>query len=251
MVLVQFYLELVVGVLCVIFGIYEKLLDSILNFFKDVKNNFKFLCPIFIGIGIGVLIFSNILNYFFINFPIQIKSIFIGFILGSIPSLFKECRFKDNFKISYLFYIIVAFFIGIALVVLENYFSSNTSFESFSFLYLILAGFSMSIGIVVPGVSSTIILMIMGVYSTYLSSISTLYFPVLIPIGIGLIIGSFLFMKITNFLLKHFYAKTFSSIIGFSLGSIFVLLPNIFSFPSFVISILCIILGYLIMSFIK
>lgn len=247
----QFYLELVVGVLCVIFGIYEKLLDSILNFFKDVKNNFKFLCPIFIGIGIGVLIFSNILNYFFINFPIQIKSIFIGFILGSIPSLFKECRFKDNFKISYLFYIIVSFFIGIALVILENHFSSNVSFQSFSFLYLILAGFSMSIGIVVPGVSSTIILMIMGVYSTYLSSISTLYFPVLIPIGIGLIIGSFLFMKITNFLLKHFYAKTFSSIIGFSLGSIFVLLPNIFSFPSFVISILCIILGYLLMSFIK
>ena len=25
------------GVFCVIFGIYEKLLDSILNFFKDIK----------------------------------------------------------------------------------------------------------------------------------------------------------------------------------------------------------------------
>ena len=248
MVLVLFYLELVAGVLCVVFGIYEKLLDSILNFFKDIKNNFKFLFPISIGIFIGVLIFSNILNYFFINFPIQIKSIFIGLILGSTPSLLKECKIKSNFKLRYLLYTIVAFFIGIALVVLENYFSSNTSFESFSFLYLILAGFIMSIGIVVPGVSSTIILMIMGVYSTYLSSISTLYFPVLIPMGIGLILGSLIFMKITNFLLKHFYAQTFSSIIGFSLGSIFVLLPNISSFSSFVISILCIILGYLLMS---
>ena len=40
------------GVLCVIFGIYEKLLDSILNFFKDLKNNSKFLTfqkqPIFL-----------------------------------------------------------------------------------------------------------------------------------------------------------------------------------------------------------
>mgnify|MGYP003522059912 CR=1 FL=1 len=27
------------GVLCVIFGIYETLLNSILNFFKDWKNN--------------------------------------------------------------------------------------------------------------------------------------------------------------------------------------------------------------------
>ena len=32
------------GVLCVIFGIYEKLLDSILYFFRDVKKNFKYCC---------------------------------------------------------------------------------------------------------------------------------------------------------------------------------------------------------------
>lgn len=251
MALELFYLELVAGVLCVVFGIYEKLLDSILNFFKDIKNNFKFLFPIFIGVGIGVLIFSNVLNYFFIKFPIQVKSIFIGLILGSIPSLFKECKLNSNFKFSYFFYILSAFFIGIALVFLENYFSSNTSFESFSFLYLVLAGFIMSLGIVVPGVSSTIILMIMGVYSAYLSSISALYFPILIPMGIGLILGSLIFMKLTNFLLKHFYAQTFSSIIGFSLGSIFVLIPNVSSFTSFIISILCVFLGYLLMSFTK
>ena len=51
------------GVLCVIFGIYEKLLDSILNFFKNVKENFKFLLPIILGTGSGIILFSNILNY--------------------------------------------------------------------------------------------------------------------------------------------------------------------------------------------
>ena len=82
------------GVLCIIFGIYEKLLDSIIHFFKDIKKNIKFLLPIVIGVAIGVLIFSNFLNYFFINFPIQTKSIFIGLILGSIPSLIKESNKK-------------------------------------------------------------------------------------------------------------------------------------------------------------
>ena len=90
------------GVFCVIFGIYEKLLNSILYFFKDIKNNFKFLLPIVVGVFIGVLIFSNFLNYFFINFPIQTKSIFIGLILGCIPPLIKQCNSKTPFKITNL-----------------------------------------------------------------------------------------------------------------------------------------------------
>ena len=109
----------------------------------------------------------------------------------------------------------------------------------------------MSIGIVVPGVSSTIILMLMGVYSTYLSSISCLYFPVLIPMGIGLILGCLMCMKLTKFLLTHFYAQTFYSIIGFTLGSIFVLIPNISFDLNGVICILCIFLGIYILKLFK
>ena len=101
----------------------------------------------------------------------------------------------------------------------------------------------MSIGFIVPGDSSTIILMLMGVYSTYLSSVSYFYFPVLIPKGIGLIIGCLICMKTTKFLLDHFYAQTFYSIIGFTLGSTFVLLPNISFDLSGLLCILCILLG--------
>lgn len=86
--------------------------------------------------------------------------------------------------------------------------------------------FSCQYGIVVPGVSSTIILMLLGIYSVYLNAVSSLYFPVLLPIGIGVILGGFCFMKLTKYLLEHFYAPTFYCIIGFTVGSIFVLLPN-------------------------
>lgn len=77
-----------------------------------------------------------------------------------------------------------------------------------------------------PGVSSTIILMLLGVYSIYLTAVSILYFPVLIPLGIGVFLGGFCFMKLTKYLLKHFYVPTFFCIIGFTVGSIFVLLPS-------------------------
>ena len=86
----------------------------------------------------------------------------------------------------------------------------------------------MSIGVIVPGVSSTIILMLLGVYSAYLTSVSSVYLPILVPMGIGLIIGSLIFMKITKVLLNKFYAQTFYTIIGFTLGSIFVIWHYIF-----------------------
>ena len=231
------------GVLCVIFGIYEKLLDAVLNFFKDIKQNIKFLFPIALGVGIGVLLFSNMLNYFLYEFPIQTKSIFIGLIIGTIPSLIKEVNEKEKFKPQNVIFLFIALAIGIITVVLENRMHTITNLDNISIMYLVMCGAIMSVGIVVPGVSSTIILMLLGVYSVYLQSVANLYLPVLIPLGIGLILGSIIVMKLTKKLLEKYYAQTFYSIIGFTIGSIFVLLPQGMSLLEIILCVLCIILG--------
>ncbi|MCI8470691.1 MAG: DUF368 domain-containing protein [Clostridia bacterium] len=132
------------GVFCVIFGIYEKLLDSILNFFSDIKNNFKFLFPILIGCGIGIVLFGNLLNYCLYQFPTQTKSVFIGLILGSIPSLLKEVHKKQKAKPFYWLFFLLALFIGISSIFLENILPIQTP-ENVNFLYLVVCGFFMSI----------------------------------------------------------------------------------------------------------
>ena len=238
------------GVLCVIFGIYENLLNSVINFFKDTKKNFKFLFPIFIGAISGIVLFGNILKYFFYSFPNQTNCIFIGLILGSLPSLFKEANSKCKFKLHYLFYTFVTLILGIFMVVLEKNFVVSFSTE-YNFIYLIICGFCMSIGVIVPGVSSTIILMLFGIYSTYLSAISNIYLPILIPIAIGLFIGSIIWIKITKILLDNYHSPTFYSIIGFTIGSIFILLPNVSFNIDGIISILCLILGFSVATEIK
>ena len=235
------------GVFCVIFGIYEKLLDSILNFTKNIKNNIKFLTPILIGATLGYFIFGNILNYCIYKFPIQSNCIFIGLILGSIPQLFKQVHKKEKFKFSFFIYFFIALIIGIASTFLEN-FLSITELQNINFFYLVLCGFLMSIGIIVPGVSSTVILMLLGIYSSYLNSVSTLFMPFLFPLGCGILLGSFCFMKLTKFLLDNFYSPTFYCIIGFTVGSIFVLLPSFSTGLDVFIGILCTILGFYISS---
>ena len=182
--------------------------------------------PIVSGIIIGIIIFGNILKYLFFAYPVQIKFVFIGLILGSIPKLIKDVQKKSDFKPYYLFFTFLSLAVAIFLVILEKKISISSSNE-YNFLFLIVSGFAMSAGVIVPGVSSTLILMLLGVYESYLFSVSTIYLPFLIPLCIGLFIGSIVFMKITKYLLDKFYAQTFFVIIGFTLGSILVLYPRI------------------------
>ena len=153
------------GVLCVIFGIYDKLVESILNIFHDFKKNFFFLLPIFIGSAIGIVILGNILTTLFTSYPMQTKYSFIGLILGSIPLLIKKVHTNNIFYIHNFIYTIIAFSIGLLCVILENYISNNIITSSahiitilstnstlplLAIILLIIAGFFMSIGIVVP-----------------------------------------------------------------------------------------------------
>ena len=271
------------GVLCVVFGIYETLLNCALNFFKNIKYNFKILFPIGLGVFSGIILFGNILKYIFYAYPIQTKSVFIGLIIGSIPELLKKANSseKDNsnqnikihsdylsksntcsnnssstysstspkFKLQNLIFSIISFVIGLLLVYVERKYNFSTGNNHFSFIYLLFSGFLMSAGVIIPGVSSTLILMLLGVYDAYLLSVSSLYVPFLFPLAIGLIIGSICCMKIIKLLLDKFHTQTFFSIIGFTLGSVFVLLPSISCISEAILSILCILLGSFIVCF--
>ena len=223
------------GVICVILGIYDKLINSVLGLFKDFKKNFSYLFPIAIGGFIGVFLVGNILKLLFNNFPSQTSYCFIGLILGSIPLLVKKINSEHKFKLRYLIFTILAFIIGYLLVFIENKINFSETVSEFSYLFLILSGFLMSIGVIVPGISNTLILMCIGVYPTYLNAIACLDISILIPMGIGLIIGSLFFIFVIKFLLKYFYMPTYYSIIGFTLGSVLVLYSPIgFNFQGFI-----------------
>lgn len=230
------------GVLCVILGIYEKLVNSVLEIFKDFKKNFSFLLPIVIGGSIGFFVFGSLLNYFFNSYNVECKLLFLGLILGSIPSLFKEANKKKKFRLSFLFYTFISFAFGLLLFLLENKISNSYMGIQNSFIFLFLSGFAMSAGVIIPGISSTVILMCFGTYYIYLEAISCFNVSILLPIGIGLVCGAISFLFLIRFLFNNYSYQTYYSIIGFVLGSIFVLIPNTFN----LLSVLLFILGLFI-----
>ncbi|MCF0125118.1 MAG: DUF368 domain-containing protein, partial [Clostridia bacterium] len=149
----------------------------------------------------------------------------------------------------FLLFTVLAFFIGFASVVLEKNMPTN-NFENYNNLYLVICGFFMSFGIIIPGVSSTIILMLLNIYHTYILAVSSLYYPVLIPLGFGLILGCLICMKLTKYLFKNFYPQTFYTIIGFTLGSVLVLMPDFSSLLHIFIFATCSLFGFIIINFI-
>ena len=197
------------GVICVILGIYDKLINSVLGLFRNFKKNFTYIFPIAVGGFIGVFLVGNILKILFQKFPTQTSYCFIGLILGSIPLLVKKINSEHTFKLHYLIFTIISFIIGYSLVLIENKIDYSETITNFSNTFLILSGFLMSIGVVVPGVSNTLILMCIGVYPIYINAISNLNIAVLFPMGIGLIIGILFFIFVIKLLLKYFYMQTY------------------------------------------
>lgn len=246
------------GVLCVIFGLYDKLLYSVLHIFKSFKQNFLFLLPIAIGSLIGVIFFGNLLKYLLLTYPMPVKFCFIGLILGSIPLLLKQISTKKKFRLHYLLYTLISLLIGFGSVYLEKsdvlniiYNIDVTCFNYHTICLLILVGFFMSLGMIIPGLSSTVILMCFGIYDIYLGCLSSLNIYFLVPLTVGVSIGFICFIQIINYLIKNYYAQSFYSIIGFTIGSVFVLYEPITNNEQSIFSICLLIICFYSIRFLE
>ena len=224
-------------------GLYEKIVDSIIHFFKDIKNNFKFLFPIGVGTIIGIFTVGNILKVLFSNFIMPTSFAFMGLILGGLKLIIKEANVK-RIKFTHIICILVTFSLSLFLIAIEknNLFSS----KDVSFKYLLLCGFFMSAGIIIPGLSKTVILMFLGIYELYLASISSIHIQFLFPLGIGIAIGSIVFLFVLNLLFKYFKSYTYFGIIGLVIGSIFILYPGFTFNIQGLISILLLIIFFIV-----
>lgn len=233
------------GAIAVMFGLYERITDAIADIFKDFKKNVIFFFPIALGGGVGVLAFSKIIQYFFLHYEVQIKYLFIGLMLGTLPDVFRQAN-KKGFKGIYIVPCIIAFIITIITVMLENAGIDIIPDATPGMLQLVLYGVIIGIGTIVPGISASIVLMYLGAYQIVLNGLADINIAILIPVGTGFVISVFLFSKLISLLFKRVYGYTYYAVLGFVLGSIIAIFPGISFRFEYLTSILLFIIGYLI-----
>lgn len=238
------------GTLAVSLNIYELILGSINNFFKDIKKNFNIILPILLGVVIAIITTSKVVTYALEHFKAQTIFLFIGLILGGLTLIFNKV--KGKLKISNVVILLIMF----AIVLCLNFIPFKVINISFSnmkvldYLLILIMGFLASASMIIPGISGSFVLMIFGYYESIMSIISDItnlnHFKsnmlVLIPFGIGIVLGVLLMAKLISRLIAKHEKATYFGIIGFVLSSLIVLFFQIDTFNFTLLNILtCII----------
>ncbi len=246
------------AVLSVVLGVYEKIINAILTFFKDWRQNTLFLSPIAIGIILGAILFGKVLLFVFNDYPMEAGFTFIGLILGGIPILFLKIKKHDNKKVNTLMFAI-AFIFSLTLFVLGK---NTINLDFYPYLddkyigqiLLFITGLIYISGKIIPGISGSFLLMLIGMYKYLLGIIShplslTKYEILqLVPMGFGAVIGAIILVNLMGYLIKHHHNATYSAIIGFVLGSIAAIYPGFYfnnqGFTSIILFMIAFIISY-------
>jgi putative membrane protein len=256
------------GTIAIILGFYNELIETINHFTEDFKKRLKFLVPILIGAACGILLFSSIINYLLTNHSFPTMLFFIGLITGIIPLIFSKVKEADQkLKISEILLMVIPFLILIVISELKgvSIAEPETMINNINvpfMIFIFFAGMIAAAALIIPGISGSFVLLLIGLYPLIIfaiSSIRILFFDssninllinilkVLIPLGIGIIIGGLSMARLIEKLLKNYHKIIYSIILGLLSGSIVVLFKEPMVYRSG-ISVIIIIIGIITLS---
>ena len=226
------------GTIAFILGFYDEFVNALNNIISGNKigriNAFKFLSKIGIGWASGLILSVLFITNIFEKNIYEISSLFLGFIISSIPLIIKSERKTLINNKKHIIYLII----GTLVVALMTYFNPVSSTgQSFSIKlgnlspifigYIFISGLIAISAMVLPGISGSTILLIFGLYAPILNGVKEIlklnfeYLPGVLIFGFGVIIGILLTVRVVRYLLKTFRPQTIYCIIGLMIGSIY------------------------------
>lgn len=221
------------GTIAIVMGIYDKIINIINNVFKDFKNNILFLLPIGCGGVISILLFSGFISYSLSNYTFITIMFFVGLIIGGIPLLYSQVKGKESSSnwliliVSYIIIMYLAFGFG------EGSFNVTlVDLNLIDYVKLFLSGVIAGATMIIPGVSGSLVLMLLGYYESLMNVIGNLTdfsllgnnLAILMPFGIGVVLGIWLISKIIIVLFEKFKDKSYFMIIGFVIASVTIII---------------------------
>lgn len=209
------------GVLCVIFGVYQPIMEVLANPAQALCKHFRLLAPIGAGVVLGFLGVAKLLGFLLSRYPDPSVCLFVGLIAGMLPSLYREAGEKGRTKASFAamgaaFAALLALLLGLKAV-------SVTIAPGFA-AYL-FCGFCLALSVIAPGMSFSTLLMPLGLYTPFVDGVGNLALSVLIPGGIGAAVTVLLLSHAVARLMQAHASVVFHAIIGIVAAATLVIVP--------------------------
>ncbi len=235
------------GVLAVVFDIYRPFMEVLTHPREAIPKYWRWFLPIGLGCAIGFLGFAK-----GIAAAIDVSStvttwLFIGLIVGTVPSLFREAGKEGRSIVSWVSMAVCAgaiffslFYVGkvICVTVEPNFWWYN------------FCGALWGMSLVIPGLTSSSVMMALGLYQPMLEGLARLDFLVLSACLPGMVLTILLLARLVSWFFRKHYSIAFHGIFGIVLASTLVIIPTSYVGAwEIVLSAVCCIGGFLLAYF--
>lgn len=235
------------GVLAVVFDIYRPFMEVLTHPREAIPKYWRWFLPIGLGCAIGFLGFAK-----GIAAAIDVSStvttwLFIGLIVGTVPSLFREAGKEGRSIGSWVSMAVCAgaiffslFYVGkvICVTVEPNFWWYN------------FCGALWGMSLVIPGLTSSSVMMALGLYQPMLEGLARLDFLVLSACLPGMVLTILLLARLVSWFFRKHYSIAFHGVFGIVLASTLVIIPTSYVGAwEIVLSAVCCIGGFLLAYF--
>ena len=235
------------GVLAVVFDIYRPFMEVLTHPRTAVPKYWKWFPPIALGWCAGFLGFAKGIAAAMNLSDAVTVWLFIGLIVGTVPSLFREAGKEGRCAASWLSLLAcaAAVFAGLFYVSRVVHLEVTPNFWWYNF-----CGVLWGAGIVIPGMTSSSVMMALGLYQPMLEGLAHLDLLVLSACLPGLVLSVALLARLVSWFFHRYYSVAFHGILGFVIASTLVIIPTEYTGAGeMALSALCCVGGFLLAFF--
>ena len=210
------------GTLCAAFGMYRPLIGTLSSPRKNLRK-YGFMLGLFLlGAGAGFVGLSGLAGMLLERNAPLVTCAFIGFILGTLPSLWRDAGERGRTGASYGA-CAAGFLIMLGILLLLKGQSTLTITPGIP--GYLLCGVLWGLSFIVPGLSSSSLLLFFGLYQPILEGISELALDVLLPMGLGLLVCVLLLARGIQRLFDRWHSAASHCVIGIVAATMVMIVP--------------------------
>jgi len=211
--------------LLVLFRLYRPLTAALARPFDDLRGNLVRFGPFFLAAGLGVLAGSRLLAAVFLRHETAVLYLFMGFMTGALPDLFRHARRAGGGRTGWLAF--AALFVAcLALAALQDRLAPRGQALDAGWGIWLAAGAGVGLGSIVPGASVAFLLIYFGVYQPMLDGVARLDPAVLAPVVLGAGAAILLFARAADWLFRVAEGHATRGVLGLVAGSIWLVYPG-------------------------